>query len=191
MANPHPIRVKTSDGWQDLALTGPQGPQGIPGVQGVQGVAGAAGVQGPQGPQGPAGAAGAAGAAGSNATVKAAWTSWSGSVTLYNPNGYYQVCATGVLPAGVYILNGWIRAHPRYTNGYGGCYFINGAALWALPTLDSGSTTHVPMPPFPVNVGAGSNVGLGFFDTSTLVQGDWGTVFDYAYLTAQLIGAQL
>lgn len=41
MANP--VRIRTSTGWQDLALVGPQGPQG---------------PEGPQGPQGPAGTGG-------------------------------------------------------------------------------------------------------------------------------------
>ena len=43
------VRVRTSEGWQDLALTGPQGPAGPTGPAGVQG------VQGPTGPQGAAG----------------------------------------------------------------------------------------------------------------------------------------
>ncbi len=44
MANAHPVRIKTDDGWQDLALTGPQGPQGIPGPTGATGPAGAPGT---------------------------------------------------------------------------------------------------------------------------------------------------
>jgi hypothetical protein len=46
MSNMHPVRVKTSAGWQDLVLPGPQGPPG------------ATGPQGPQGPQGPPGTGG-------------------------------------------------------------------------------------------------------------------------------------
>ena len=44
MANP--VRVRTSSGWQDLALVGEQGPEGPEGPQGVQGPQG---IQGPQG----------------------------------------------------------------------------------------------------------------------------------------------
>lgn len=35
MALPHSVRVKTSEGWQDLALTGPQGPVGPMGPSGA------------------------------------------------------------------------------------------------------------------------------------------------------------
>jgi microcystin-dependent protein len=48
----NPVRVRTSAGWQDLALVGEQGPQGVQGIQGVQGPTGA---QGPQGEIGPIG----------------------------------------------------------------------------------------------------------------------------------------
>jgi hypothetical protein len=43
MANP--VRVRTSAGWQDLALVGPPGPQGPPGAPGT-GVGGSSHVQG-------------------------------------------------------------------------------------------------------------------------------------------------
>lgn len=64
----HPVRVRTSAGWQDLALVGPQGPAGAAGAAGATGPQGPAGanstVPGPPGAQGPAGATGAQGAAG-------------------------------------------------------------------------------------------------------------------------------
>ena len=43
---PVAIRVRTSTGWQDIAVQGPQGVQGVQGVQGPQG------AQGPQGEPG-------------------------------------------------------------------------------------------------------------------------------------------
>jgi hypothetical protein len=63
----HAVRIKTAEGWLDLAVEGPPGPQGDPGVpgdpgpegdpgpQGDPGPPGAMGAQGPQGPQGPIG----------------------------------------------------------------------------------------------------------------------------------------
>jgi len=58
----HPVRVRTSSGWQDLALQGEQGPQGPAGATGATGPAGATGAQGAQGATGAQGAAGAPGA---------------------------------------------------------------------------------------------------------------------------------
>ena len=52
------VRVRTADGWQDIALIGPPGPQG---AQGAQGVKGDTGTQGPQGAPGPQGVAGTPG----------------------------------------------------------------------------------------------------------------------------------
>jgi hypothetical protein len=46
-APPRAIRVKTSAGWADLAI---QGPQGVTGAQGPQGATGAGGATGPPGP---------------------------------------------------------------------------------------------------------------------------------------------
>lgn len=40
---PHPVRVKTSQGWQDISLIGPQGPQGPQGLQGPAGSSGEGG----------------------------------------------------------------------------------------------------------------------------------------------------
>jgi len=37
MSNMHPVRVKTSYGWQELALTGPQGPPGPAGISSIPG----------------------------------------------------------------------------------------------------------------------------------------------------------
>ena len=37
---PKAIRIRTSEGWQDVALTGPQGIQGPNGPQGIQGIQG-------------------------------------------------------------------------------------------------------------------------------------------------------
>jgi len=49
------VRVRTSEGWQDLALTGPPGPEGPQGPAGATGSQGAQGATGPAGPQGAAG----------------------------------------------------------------------------------------------------------------------------------------
>ena len=40
MAGPYAVRVRTPDGWQDIALIGPPGSQGVPGPQGAVGPAG-------------------------------------------------------------------------------------------------------------------------------------------------------
>ena len=54
----HPIRIRTAEGWKDIAIPGPPGAQGAPGATGAQGSPGAAGAQGipgtpgTQGPQG-------------------------------------------------------------------------------------------------------------------------------------------
>lgn len=53
---PKAVRVRTSDGWQDVALSGPAGPTGATGPAGATGAQGPAGATGPQGPAGPAGA---------------------------------------------------------------------------------------------------------------------------------------
>src|SRR4051812_37844312 len=37
---PYAVRVRTPDGWQDIALVGPQGPKGDPGVAGAAGAPG-------------------------------------------------------------------------------------------------------------------------------------------------------
>jgi hypothetical protein len=53
LAAPRAIRVKTSDGWVDLALRGPQGLTGPQGALGPPGPVGPQGELGPQGPPGP------------------------------------------------------------------------------------------------------------------------------------------
>lgn len=60
MPPPYAIRVRTSAGWQDIAIQGAQG------AIGPQGAAGAPGAQGPQGIQGPQGAQGAPGVDGAS-----------------------------------------------------------------------------------------------------------------------------
>src|SRR4051812_173693 len=50
MPGPYAIRVRTPDGWQDLAVQGAQGNQGLQGVQGPQGPQGLKGDTGPTGP---------------------------------------------------------------------------------------------------------------------------------------------
>lgn len=55
MPGPYAIRVRTPDGWQDIAVQGAQGNQGVQGVQGPQGAQGPQGVQGPIGPGIPVG----------------------------------------------------------------------------------------------------------------------------------------
>ena len=64
MPGPYAVRVRTADGWQDIALVGPQGQQGVQGVKGdtgatgLQGPKGDTGTTGPQGSPGPQGAKG-------------------------------------------------------------------------------------------------------------------------------------
>jgi Collagen triple helix repeat (20 copies) len=65
------VRVRTPDGWQDLAIMGPKGDPGPTGSQGPAGATGPQGSTGPQGPastvpgpQGPAGSTGATGSQG-------------------------------------------------------------------------------------------------------------------------------
>jgi hypothetical protein len=53
---PRAVRIRTADGWQDIALTGPPGPQGDVGPEGATGPPGPEG--GPPGPAGPTGPAG-------------------------------------------------------------------------------------------------------------------------------------
>src|SRR3954447_467438 len=43
MSPPYAIRIRTADGWQDIALVGPQGPNGDPGPTGAAGPTGATG----------------------------------------------------------------------------------------------------------------------------------------------------
>jgi Collagen triple helix repeat (20 copies) len=58
------VRVRTSAGWQDVALMGPQGPQGATGATGSQGPQGTTGAQGPQGATGSQGPKGDTGSQG-------------------------------------------------------------------------------------------------------------------------------
>lgn len=72
---PRTVRVRTADGWSDLAVMGPQGrvgPQGETGqgAQGAQGFQGNQGRQGAQGAQGNPGAQGAQGAQGTQSNVQ-------------------------------------------------------------------------------------------------------------------------
>ena len=55
LAPPRSIRVKTSEGWVDLAVVGPPGAPGATGPPGPQGEPGERGIQGPPREQGPPG----------------------------------------------------------------------------------------------------------------------------------------
>ena len=61
---PKAVRVKTTDGWVDLAIQGPPGPNGPQGDIGPQGPTGPQGIKGDTGAQGPQGNTGSQGPAG-------------------------------------------------------------------------------------------------------------------------------
>ena len=51
----HPIRIRTAEGWKDIAISGPPGAQGQTGATGAQGSPGSPGAPGAAGAQGPQG----------------------------------------------------------------------------------------------------------------------------------------
>ena len=64
----HPVRVRTSTGWKDIAIPGPPGTQGPPGQNGSAGATGPAGANGATGAQGPPGNQGIQGVKGDTGT---------------------------------------------------------------------------------------------------------------------------
>ena len=64
----HPVRVRTSTGWKDIAIPGPPGTQGPPGQNGSAGATGPAGANGATGAQGPPGNQGVQGVKGDTGT---------------------------------------------------------------------------------------------------------------------------
>jgi hypothetical protein len=121
---PRAVRVKTSTGWADLAIEGPQGQTGPPGAQGPQG------VQGGVGPQGPAGAGVPM------PVVNGQWVKGVGGAAVWSAIADTDVPAlnigqrlgtTGVVVtnANSAIANGWYYMNPGGTNAPPGSDYVS------------------------------------------------------------------
>jgi hypothetical protein len=148
----HPIRVRTSAGWQDLALqgepgatgatgatgsTGPQGPTGPTGAAST--VPGPTGPQGSTGPQGPTGSQGPQGVAGQGVPVGGTTAQVLTKIDATNYNTNWQTPATGLtLP-----LSQTLTFSPDATYDIGASAASRPRDLWLSRSLTLGGTIGV------------------------------------------------